>query len=385
MRLLLEGPAIEPLLARVRAEHGPTARIVNAERVRSGGVGGFFAKEHFEVTVEVDDDTPTPTPARDHAEVPAPAPAPTPEPNPTRDSAEVTGLDALVAAAEQAERDDVPPHRPISTESTAFDSVLKALRTASALPDEPATPPQPAPFVPRAIRREDLPPTAPDVVPPVDNTTSRQAADPQQAASFHDRLSAAGLPTNLLDTLAPEAGPTELLAVLRRLPTAPALPAQAGRLVVVVGEGREATEAARRVADRLRLNSEGEGFTAPVSTDEARQVSAGVRAGMVPGVVVVESGLDRQSLDRTVQMLRALSPDQVIACVDATRKTADTRAWLDAWCRPGVRVDALSVYNGALTTDPATVLGLDTPVTEVDGLPGSATTWLALLLDRIER
>ncbi|CAA9427719.1 MAG: hypothetical protein AVDCRST_MAG35-2399, partial [uncultured Quadrisphaera sp.] len=44
-----EGPAIEPLLQRVRTEHGSSARIVKAERVRVGGIGGFFAQERFEV------------------------------------------------------------------------------------------------------------------------------------------------------------------------------------------------------------------------------------------------------------------------------------------------------------------------------------------------
>lgn len=52
--MLLEGPDIRTLLAQVREEHGPDARIVHAERVRSGGVGGFFAKQRFEVTVEID-------------------------------------------------------------------------------------------------------------------------------------------------------------------------------------------------------------------------------------------------------------------------------------------------------------------------------------------
>ena len=52
--MLLEGPDIRALLAQVREEHGPDARIVHAERVCSGGVGGFFAKQRFEVTVEID-------------------------------------------------------------------------------------------------------------------------------------------------------------------------------------------------------------------------------------------------------------------------------------------------------------------------------------------
>ena len=45
MRLLLEGTEVEGILARVREEHGSGARVVHAERVRVGGVGGFFARE----------------------------------------------------------------------------------------------------------------------------------------------------------------------------------------------------------------------------------------------------------------------------------------------------------------------------------------------------
>ena len=56
-RVLLEGPAIEPLLAQVRDEYGPGVRIVSADKVRSGGIGGFFAKQHYELSVEVPDST----------------------------------------------------------------------------------------------------------------------------------------------------------------------------------------------------------------------------------------------------------------------------------------------------------------------------------------
>ena len=41
--LLLEGDDLEALLARARAEGGPHARIVRAEKLRHGGVLGFFA------------------------------------------------------------------------------------------------------------------------------------------------------------------------------------------------------------------------------------------------------------------------------------------------------------------------------------------------------
>ena len=54
-QLQLEGPDLDTLLARVRSEVGESARIVKAEKVRSGGVAGFFAKQSFEITVEVDE------------------------------------------------------------------------------------------------------------------------------------------------------------------------------------------------------------------------------------------------------------------------------------------------------------------------------------------
>ncbi|MDZ4826753.1 MAG: hypothetical protein SGJ13_09885, partial [Actinomycetota bacterium] len=51
-QLKFEGEVLEDLLDRVRSEVGPGARIVAANRVRKGGLGGFFAKEHYEVLVD---------------------------------------------------------------------------------------------------------------------------------------------------------------------------------------------------------------------------------------------------------------------------------------------------------------------------------------------
>jgi hypothetical protein len=56
-RVLLEGPAIEPLLAQVRQQYGSGVRIISADKVRSGGFGGFFARQHYELSVEVPDHT----------------------------------------------------------------------------------------------------------------------------------------------------------------------------------------------------------------------------------------------------------------------------------------------------------------------------------------
>ncbi len=56
MNLLLEGDDLEALLLRASREGGSSARIVRAEKVRRGGVLGFFAKEGFEVAVEIPKD-----------------------------------------------------------------------------------------------------------------------------------------------------------------------------------------------------------------------------------------------------------------------------------------------------------------------------------------
>ena len=45
VRLLLEGPDLQEILGQAREAYGPTVRVVQAEQVRSGGLGGFFAKQ----------------------------------------------------------------------------------------------------------------------------------------------------------------------------------------------------------------------------------------------------------------------------------------------------------------------------------------------------
>lgn len=54
-QLLLEGPDLEALIVRAREEYGPGARVVRAEKVRTGGFLGFFTHERFELTVEISD------------------------------------------------------------------------------------------------------------------------------------------------------------------------------------------------------------------------------------------------------------------------------------------------------------------------------------------
>ncbi|TXR55085.1 hypothetical protein [Quadrisphaera setariae] len=134
----------------MRAEHGSGVRIIKAERVRVGGFVGFFAREQFEVTVEVD------TPAVTSAPQPAfaaPAalvaggggaalrPATTALPA-VPNTAE--GIEQLLAAAEAA--DGVPAS--LSGFDSIFNSVVSGGTPTSPLAAAPAAAPARQPAAP---------------------------------------------------------------------------------------------------------------------------------------------------------------------------------------------------------------------------------------------
>ncbi|PWJ52574.1 hypothetical protein SAMN06264364_11969 [Quadrisphaera granulorum] len=167
-RLLLEGPELEPLLQQVRADHGAGVRIVKAERVRVGGFVGFFAREQFEVTIEVDGPVGPPTsvvrprvPAAASAEAVRRAPAPLAvgsrgvAAGGTGSGAAAgsagaggpMGIEQLLEAAEAAER------APGSL--SGFDSIFSdALSSITTTPTSPLAqqPPAPAPVPVQAAR-----------------------------------------------------------------------------------------------------------------------------------------------------------------------------------------------------------------------------------------
>jgi FAD/FMN-containing dehydrogenase len=147
--LLLEGADLAELMVHVRAEFGPTARIVRAERVRTGGLAGFFARERYELTIDVPDAPPAPTTGllRRRGVTVGSAGA---------GGGGAAGIDALLAAADAADAgpdgfgppgsDVLAPARPgsvpeapprVSTGEESFASVLEQMRamTGAVAPD----------------------------------------------------------------------------------------------------------------------------------------------------------------------------------------------------------------------------------------------------------
>jgi hypothetical protein len=107
-----EGANLESVLEEVRARFGDTVTIVEANRLRKGGVGGFFAKERYEVVVDIVDDEEPDGPTELPAEYGMQA---------TEDF-----CDRLLSMADGVS-DLEPPASTLSTERPTFNAVLDSI------------------------------------------------------------------------------------------------------------------------------------------------------------------------------------------------------------------------------------------------------------------
>lgn len=118
IRFRLDHPSLDGVADKARERYGADARVLSAEEVRVGGIGGFFARRYIDVVVELPDGPSAPWTA-------------------TRTSRPGSsgGIQDLLDAAEAAEADPVFRHPgipPVSTESGAFIDVLDDLRRNAA-------------------------------------------------------------------------------------------------------------------------------------------------------------------------------------------------------------------------------------------------------------
>lgn len=363
-----EAPTLEAALEEARTVAGPHSTVLEANRLRRGGVAGFFAKERYEVAVEVPDGAPAGPPdllgladAASRHDVIVP-PTATPTPMPTAPS--VARAPVMTDPTDEAA---------VSTERAAFnDLVARLARESAAAPAAPAAPSTPTPFLAAEINR------------PV--TASHHGRLPQG-----ERFGCVGLPESM--ALDPGLEPAHaLLRALEALPAADPLPRGDGAVVAVVGDRDEALALARALADGLGLDpstvalaaedDSGEGLgigcllPTTMAVAEAR-CSARYRTGPSVVAIAVPVACNGGSWGRRV--LEALDPTAVWAAVDAGRKPEDVQAWSD---RLG-GVDALAVSGLDSTTSPAAILAAGIPVAQLDGRPASPTLWTALLLERI--
>ena len=345
-RLRLEGATLPELRARVVAEHGDGARIIAAEQVTVGGIRGFFAKRHIEVTVEV--------PADEPAEILVEVPAGRRRASHARDELSTRlGIAALLDEADDAE------------------SLLHGDRAP--WPTGGAAPAGAAPTGPDPARRRAREAAAsPDVV----------STDTPDFARLMDELTFATSPARTAPAVAVPApvpwdavAPTDAAAAaapqdaVELTPGAPRILDGPGDLVVLIGLHADVVEAARLLSS---------GSTAPIldSTDHAvtdRRSALAARARGVEqgrGVLVVRglpAGPGTRSADthpagsQPAGSVAALGADQVWAVVHAGRKPSDTARWVrDAGA--DVSIDGIAVLGIDSTATPGTVRELGLPI-----------------------
>lgn len=382
--LLFEGPNLEEVLNEARLCFGPDVEIEAANRVRRGGLLGFFASEWFEVW------------ARPSAAVAA---------NPAlallgdEDEADTfqsmvrnamadrhvqgsagvepalqeydAALDDFFGGGEPSSRELVGAGAPTGTGDT-----LAADHAALAAAMIPATV-----TAPRTI--PDLA-TGPSAAAPVTSPASTPAAvaledAPRGVSVFEEqRQPRADLLWALLDRL-------------DGVPAAPALPATG--VVVFVGEARHALGAARTMGERLaRWNGDVavvsrskdiDGIPAWLLVDDlgdlANRADRWRQRGVVP--IVLDLGTEVVDLVWAIRALTALQADQVRLVTEAWRLVEDvgrTAGKLGG-------VDAIELVAMADTVEPLAMLDLGIPISTVEGRPMTPELLAAVWLENRRR
>lgn len=341
-QLRYEGARLDDVLDRIRAEHGPDANIVSADLTRSGGLGGFFARETFQVVVDLD---PPPVTAVGHGSA-------TEDPPPPQ----------FVPIAERARAD------------AALDPSPEIGRTPRRV--------APGDFARMLADMIDDPDPLSDVPTPIVDLLPQESPDGTQPppVAMAPRVAMAE-PTDLAPV-----GIGELIGQLSRL-VKPPRPTPTEGVVAVVGPRGDAVEAAVALATAWGR--------APSEVLVAAPTDPGVTPATI-GMVVAESVRRRRQRGQdgpvlvavavmpgpdghrwAAETLGAIGPSQIRLAVAGWRpieRVAQTLAGIG-----GVDVVDLVALDGA--SAPEAFLRLGVPIATVDGHPSTPALWAALLVD----
>lgn len=437
MRLLLEGPDLQTLLEQIRREYGAGARIVEAEKVRRGGVGGFFARERFSIQVEVSELrlTPLSAPARSGSPVRSVIDL-VERRNQEEEALHRDVIDrprviarsrpravlavpsALASAARLATH--VPPEGPaqtnvirsssaspasVSTQSVSFVDVMSRLEQSI---DSRAPAPAGRSSGPRSVPIAAAARQRPVAANASSTSTSSMSTPPQRAlansplssgAKMAARATRMGVPAHIL------AGAEEPTDVCRRLlewvesrPGAPMFVSMPGQVIVVVGEITAAMRVAAVLAPELKVDPSAIHLAVSASST-SHDVPMGRLLSEVPvgrllsdvsdiamrrtrwqhsvgsTIVVVEAGLPLSDRAWLTAVVSALAPTFTWAVAQASTKVRDVVSWASVVGN----VDALALMNVQVTGDPAAALAGPLPIGLLDGQRATVTRWMAML------
>ncbi|MEV6849955.1 hypothetical protein [Actinoplanes sp. NPDC051411] len=183
-----------------------------------------------------------------------------------------------------------------------------------------------------------------------------------------------------------------VLSVLAARPSAPGIPDGPGEILVLAGDVNLGVPIAKHLLEQIGAGENHLLLAAPstagtglhssrlISTPEVAESRVEkLHAADHPWVVVMDAPVGGTDPLWVNDMCDAIGATAVWSIVDATRKTADTARHL----RTLGEVEALVVHGVELTSDPASVLGLDLPIYSLDGKPATPHAWAAMLCARI--
>lgn len=357
-----DGDTLEAALARVAEVCGPSARITQAEKVRTGGLAGFFARERFEVLVEIGESDG----AFASDTTSAPSEPATQEPMSLLELADQVSDREQPLTRAAAHPDASSP----STEGPTFHQVLRDIAIQSGLAE-------------RAVAQ---PPT--DLAYPMVDRPSTDMAPLGAPASDAELFASLGIPRHLLDGPHLDTSVAQrLLAILERTPPAPAVIARRGDVVVVVGEDAAVRAAAGVVANQVGQTIDDVvvaapgacGFNTLDGVDAARERVHLWKSCGVPFVVAVCEPPGASGTSWVREMIEALAPVTTWGAVGANRKPEDIARWVEAVGG----VDALALAGCDTTVSPAAVLAAGIPVAALEGRRATPAAWTAALIERL--
>jgi hypothetical protein len=391
-QLRFEGAELDDVLERVRAEVGPDARIVGANRIRKGGVAGFFAKEGYEVIVDLNGEAP---PARGRG-----ARAAKQSGRSAKVPASVLDLADDISADEREQVIDLGEPA-VSTEREDFGQMLS--RLTQALDEEEAmdVPGMPDPMVEdrpvapnahyRRVTSDLAQPTmpVPQTAPPMQQQMPQTIpmAPPPSMPRPDARFVALGLPPELVPSTVVDDVRTALFQRLAQLPPPPQLPRISGVVIAVVGIGTAPISIARRLADELEVPGENVILATPEAMsdlshpEEAEAFRLGVRRRSEPTIVACSIGPGRAQLGWAHRILDRLEPTITWGVVVASCKPEDIAHPVELLGG----VDVLALTGVGDTVSPAAVLGLGIPIGRIGSNHATPAVWADLLMERLEK
>lgn len=434
LRLLLEGPDLQTLLEKIRSEYGAEARIVQAEKVRRGGVAGFFARERFNIQVEVprapaiSQRAPTlgGTTVRsvmdlvdrlnreeealhrdviDAPQVTVHSPAKAVQPSA---SAARSGAPASSPRPPQVTviRPLSAPSASMSTQSAAFAQVMSRLEQSF---DSPVLPPTSPLGEQEMSEGADAGGADAGGADADQSTLLRHTALESQTiakrppvrsplslgAQMATRATRMGVPWYVLAEIE---GATNvyrrLLAWVESRPLAPKIVSAPGQVIVVVGEVEAAMRVAGDLAREVGVDPAAIHLAVPPSST-SRDVNVSQQLSDVSDIalrreswqqsvgstfVVVEAALPAAAEGWLAAAVSALAPTFTWAVAQASTKVNDVVSWAAVIGD----VDALALVNVPATGDPAAALAGPLPVGLLDGRRATVTYWMSMLTDEGE-